>query len=286
MATSPFNLSEIEQALNGRFALANAVRGGGQGFVYRARRLWDVNSTPCNRDVALKLHLDARQDARVEREIQAAKDLKHPALATLLEEGLIFVGGRQTRYIAWDFIEGEPLDSKLLRGSLNERDTVQIATDVAAAISVLWSKRIVHRDIAPKNIMVKPDGHAVLIDLGGARHLDNSTLTATGFFFGTIGYLSPEQFRAERALTCASDVFALGIVLFECLLGSHPTARDQHVLVTSPPSAVVRLPNCDRSFSATIDKMLMARASFRPSLAQLTDDLKRAEMSLRLGDKR
>src|SRR5262249_17973033 len=128
-------------------------------------------------------------------------------------------------------------------------------------------------DIAPKNIMVRPDGHAVLIDLGGARHLDNSTLTATGFFFGTVGYLSPEQLRAEHALTCASDVFALGIVLFECLLGSHPTGRDQHVLVTSPPSALTQLPTCDRDLCTTIDKMLMARASFRPSLAQLTEAL-------------
>lgn len=275
MAISPFKLEDIKQALSGRFVLAGEIRTGGQGAVYRAKRIRDLDSQPCSNDVALKLHLDPKQDTRVEREIQAAKNLQHPALATLLEDGLISVGGRQTRFVAWDFIEGESLDARITKGPLSETGTLQIALDVVSAVATLWSRHIVHRDIAPKNIMVKPDSRAVLIDLGGARHLDNTTLTAPGFFFGTIGYLSPEQARAEHALTCASDIFALGIVMFECLLGHHPTRGDQHVLVNSPPSATAQLTACGKELSSLIDKMLLLRASFRPSVAQVTEQLQR-----------
>jgi serine/threonine-protein kinase len=275
MTTNPFKLSDVESALGGRYILGNEIGIGGQGVVYRAERILDGNNQTCKNNVALKLHLDPRQDARVEREIRAAKNLQHATLATLLEEGIIAVGGVQTRFIAWDFIEGESLESRLRNGPLTERETVKIALDVVSAITVLWSKKIVHRDIAPKNIMVRPNGHAVLIDLGGARHLDTSTITAPGFFFGTMGYLSPEQFRAEHALTASSDVFALGTVIFECLLGHHPTRGDQFILVTTPPSALTSLSSNNQELCRTIDKMLANRAPFRPTLAQLSTALER-----------
>ena len=274
MAVSPFSMADVERSLGGRYVLSHELRTGGQGVVYRAKRIRDTKAASCNNDVALKVHLDPKQDARVQREIQAAQNLKHPTLATLLEEGIITIGGQPTRFIAWDFIEGEPLDKVITKGRLNEGAATTIGFDVAVAIGVLWSKHIVHRDVAPKNIMVKPDGRAVLIDLGGARHLDRSTLTAPGYFFGTIGYLSPEQFRAEHALTCASDIFALGIVMFECLLGHHPTFGDQHQLVSTPPLATVQLPTA-KTLAPIIDRMLLARAPFRPSLHQLIDDLKK-----------
>jgi serine/threonine protein kinase len=228
VGTNPFEPSEIEGAFANRFNLGPELRVGGQGVVYRATRTRDEAGKSCKDDVALKLHLDPRQDERVEREISAAKTLRHPTLASLLEDGTVVIGTRRTRYIAWSFIVGEPLDSQLLRGSLTEPEVVRIGLDVTLAITVLWSKRIVHRDITPKNIMIKAEGGAVLIDLGGARHLDNTTITAPGATFGTPGYFSPEQYRAEHALTSASDVFALGVVLLQCLLGHHPTNFDQH----------------------------------------------------------
>jgi serine/threonine protein kinase len=269
MTTNPFNKVDVEAALNGRYVLGAEIRVGGQGVVYRATRLRDGKGLQCNNDVALKLHLDAKQDERVRREIEAAKNLHHSSLATLLEEGVIVVGGRSTLYIAWDFIVGEPLDERLSKGPLTEKETLQIARDVTSAIFALWSKHIVHRDIAPKNIIVKTDGSAVLIDIGGARHLDKTTITLAGATFGTPGYFSPEQSRAEHALTCASDVFTLGVVLLECLLGRHPTNLDQHSLVTSPPSAMALIPAADRTFRETLDRMLHLRAAFRPSLTQL-----------------
>jgi serine/threonine protein kinase len=275
MTTNPFNASDIGAALNARYVLGSEIRVGGQGVVYRATRVLDASGMPCNDDVALKLHLDSRQDERVEREISAAKNLRHSTLATLLEDGTIIVGGKRTRYLAWDFIKGAPLDIKLSSKALNEVETIRIARDVVSAIDALWSKHIVHRDIAPKNIMVKADGSAVLIDLGGARHLDNTTITAPGATFGTPGYLSPEQYRAEHALTSASDVFALGVVMLECLLGRHPTNYDQHRLAASPPKAPVLMPHASVELRRIIDGMLQLRASFRPSLKTLQEEFDR-----------
>src|SRR5207249_479111 len=275
MATNPFKVADVEASLNKRYVHGTEIRVGGQGVVYRATRVRDGSGGSCSNDVALKLHLDAKQDERVDREIKAAKNLRHPTLATILEEGTIVIGGKQTRYIAWDFIAGEALDAKLSKGAISELATVRIARDVTLAIATLWSKHIVHRDIAPKNIMVKADGSAVLIDLGGARHLDNTTITAPGATFGTPGYFSPEQYRAEHALTCASDVFILGVVVLECLLGHHPTSFDQNRLALSPPSANALVLSASKALREIIDEMLQLRASFRPSLSSLQEKFNR-----------
>jgi eukaryotic-like serine/threonine-protein kinase len=274
MTTNPFNARDIEAAFNQRYVLGSEIRVGGQGVVYRATRVRDEMGMQRNNDVALKLHLDSRYDERVEREIRAAKDLRHPNLATLLEEGSIVVANKVTRYIAWEFIDGEPLDFKLSLGPLSEPATLRIGHDVVEAILALWTRHIVHRDVAPKNIMVKTDGAAILIDLGGARHLDNTTITAPGFTFGTVGYFSPEQYRAEHALTSASDVFALGVVMLECLLGNHPTHGDQHRLAASPPTATSLIPGLRAEFRGILDQMLQLRASFRPPLARLQEQFR------------
>lgn len=274
MAANPFNPAEVEAALGGRFALGPELRIGGQGVVFRATRIRDESGNPCKDDAALKLHLDPRQDERVEREIRAAKNIRHAALADLLEDGVIALLGNDVRYIAWRFIEGEPLDTRIAKGALSERETLQTACDVATAVGVLWSHRIVHRDIAPKNIMLVPNGHAVLIDLGGARHLGNSTITAPGATFGTIGYLSPEQCRSEHALTSASDVFALGIVMLECLLGRHPTNGDQYRLLSSRAPVDALIPGVRQESREIIESMLHQRAAFRPRIEQLSANLK------------
>jgi len=269
MAKNPFDPSDLEKALGGRYLLGDELRVGGQGVVYRATRVLDENGGGCKEDVAIKFHLDSRQDARVEREIAAVKNVRHQALAALLEDGVVRMGVRDVRYIAWEFIEGEALDTKISAGAMTERAVVQVAIDVVSAIAVLWSRRIVHRDISPKNIMVRPDGRAVLIDLGGARHLDNTTITAPGATFGTVGYLSPEQCRAEHALTSASDVFALGVVMLECLAGRHPTNFDQHRLMSSVLPVSTLVPNATRELRELIEGMVRLRAPFRPRIAQL-----------------
>jgi len=100
--TNPFSANEVEASFGGRYVFGSELRVGGQGVVYRAKRVRLPDGSACSDEVALKLHLDAKQDKRVEREIEAMKYLRHPALATLLEEGTISIAGKQTRYIAWE----------------------------------------------------------------------------------------------------------------------------------------------------------------------------------------
>lgn len=266
MPQNPFDSQLVEASFRGRYKITKELRVGGQGAVFKATR---DPGTPSSREVALKLHLDPKQDVRVEREIRAMTAMSHPALSQLIEHGLCDVGGTLTRYIAWEYIDGDPLDTVLSKGPLDESSVIRMAADVSSAIGAIWQKRIVHRDINPKNIMLRHGGGAVLIDLGGARHLDETSVTAVGSTFGTPGYFSPEQYRAERALTSASDIFSLGVVLEQSLSGKHPTGYDQQRIASAPPSCHTVAPNTSKALAAVIDKMLSIRAAFRPSIEDL-----------------
>ena len=109
---------------------------------------------------------------------------------------------------------------------------------MAKAIDSIWKLRIVHRDIKPSNIMRKTSGRYCLIDLGVARHIDRTPLTNLGSTWGTVGYLSPEQCRFQRQLTCKSDIFSLAVVLTESALGKHPTNRNQEKLLLLDPKNI------------------------------------------------
>ncbi len=262
MPVNPFTSSDVELALGRRYTIKQELGVGGQGAVLRATRANTPDGTAAHDEVALKLHLDPRQDVRVEREIRAMQGLTHPALSRLIEHGFCDIAGKRIRYIAWEFIEGQSLNERLAAGVLPEREVLVMAADVADAVGAIWSRRIVHRDINPKNIMLKTGGGAVLIDLGGARHLDETTVTAVGATFGTVGYFSPEQARAERALSSASDVFSLGIVMVQSLLGSHPTGYDQQSLISGFRATGLGL-NARPELLGAIDRMLSPRAAFR-----------------------
>jgi serine/threonine protein kinase len=148
-----------------------------------------------------------------------------------------------------------------------------IAADISDALETVWSSRIVHRDIKPSNIMYMPDeDRAILIDLAYARHIGKTSLTTFGRTYGTIGYMSPEQFlRAERSLTCKSDVFSLGVVLLESATGCHPTGRDQRVLARNPPQSRKLIPDFPDELKHLFDRMLSRRPAFRPTPAEVRD---------------
>jgi serine/threonine protein kinase len=168
-----------------------------------------------------------------------------------------------------------------------------IGRDVSAAIAEIWSRRIVHGDIKPSNIMFRNSGDymtlaseasAVLIDLDAGRYLDqeNTRLTlrpsrsleygdnaAALEPLGTWGYFSPEQIRGVRALSCASDVFSLGVVMMQCLLGRHPTGYSQSALSDGIRASGGRLA-ASADLLCTLDKMLWADPTFRPNPADLS----------------
>ena len=260
-----FPIREANIALGSRFQVGALIRGGGQGVVYRGARIQTPEGQPVNDECAIKYYFDSAQDERVEREIRALEGFRHPNLANVLEHGGFELGGELVRFVVWEYIDGHPLDLRLRNEVLSGRIAACIGRDVSRAIGHIWSKRIVHRDVAPKNIMLKRgDAEAVLIDLGIARHLLESPLTSTGLSWGTRGYLSPEQYRAEPNLTCHSDVFSLGICLQEALAGRHPTRGDQQALITAPPKTSNVVPSAPAALAEVIDKMLSIRAPFRP----------------------
>ena len=168
-----------------------------------------------------------------------------------------------------------------------------IGRDVSAAIAEIWTLRIVHGDIKPSNIMLRHSGdyitvgsvdNAVLIDLGGAnflnqddsraslrpsRSFDQDNTTAALKPLGTLGYYSPERYRGERALSCASDVFSLGVVMVQCLLGWHPTAYDQNALAGGIQASAGKVP-ASQGLLWALDRMLSPRSTWRPNPAELS----------------
>jgi len=285
--------ADIEAALGQRYVIGHEIAAGGQGVVFRATRTSRPDGTAANDVVALKLHFDRRRNIRAQPEIIATENFSHPNLAGLIEHGYCDVAGRHTRYVAWEFIDGQPLSVLLKNGPLLESEVLAIGRDVSAAIAEIWSRRIVHGDINPSNIMIRNSdgdimvdavGSAVLIDLGAARYLgQNNILTLKPLGrpdrrsrkpFGTRGYFSPEQIKGSKSLSCASDVFSLGVVMLQCLLGRHPTNYDQIALADGTRASDGRLA-ANIGLLCALDKMLSPLPAFRPNPAELSQRFQR-----------
>jgi serine/threonine protein kinase len=269
MADHPFVPGDVEAALGRRYVVGPEIAIGGQGAVFKATRVSKTDGTAADDVVALKLSLHSGQDTRAKREIATAEKISHPSLARLIEHGYCEVAGRHTRYVAWEFVEGQSLSSRLrIGGRLLESEVLPIGRDVSAAIAAIWSQRIVHGDIKPSNIMLRDSGGAVLIDLGAAKHSEQDNTLDARRPFGTWGYFSPEQARGE-AVTCASDIFSLGVVMLECLLGRHPTAHHQSGLEEGFRATDCKL-GTNPGLLSMLDRMMSERPGFRPIPEDLT----------------
>ncbi len=277
MAIHPFDPADIEAALGHRYVVGREIGIGGQGVIFKATRISQPDGAEANDVVALKLNLHPYQESRVQREITTVENIGHSSLARPIEHGYCEVAGSRTRYVAWEFVEGQTLSHRLrIGGRLLDAEVLPIGRDVAAAIAAIWSRRIVHGDIKPSNIMLRDSGGAVLIDLGAAKDPEHDDTMAARRPFGTWGYFSPEQARGER-VTCASDVFSLGVVMLECLLGRHPTACHQSDLDEGFRATSFKL-GANPSLLGMLDKMLSERQLFRP----IPSDLSRYFETLKL----
>lgn len=275
MATAAPEVPRIQAAFGDRLLIHGPIRLGGQALVLHASR--DVTGSPgLRQDLALKVYLDRAQDERVEREIQVAMSVRHFALANLLEHGTVDIDGSRFKYLVWELIPGEALDSKIGRdGPLPPRIACLVGRDVATAVEAIWSRRIVHRDVNPKNIMLRSSQEgAVLIDLGIAKYLDQTPLTAPGIAWGTAGYLSPEQMMGMD-LTCQSDVFSLGVTLQQALCGRHPTNGDQRPLAAGGVRTADLAPAVPARLAHVLDLMVKQRAAHRPSPKALVEEFVR-----------
>lgn len=213
-----------------RYRLDSRVATGGMGEVWRA------TDTVLDRVVAVKVLRSEYADdptfrSRFEAEARNAAALHHPGVASVFDFGEVSsADGSPRPFLVMELVPGEPL-SALLRDHepmLPDR-AADLVAQAADAIAAAHALDIVHRDVKPGNLLVTPDGTVKITDFGIARAADTVALTGTGEVIGTPHYISPEQAAGERAGK-ASDVYALGVVLYECLAGRRPFVADTPLL--------------------------------------------------------
>lgn len=238
---------------------------GGQGVVFAADA--SLKNSRGVSGVALKIYYPGAVSERTQREVEAMHRIQCDNLVRLHSAGDIKLRGTDCIFVATEFLAGQLLSSKISAGKLPLNEVAKLACNVACAIEAMWNERIVHRDIKPENIMVVTSGDSVVLDLGVARHLSMGSLTSVGKTWGTQGYMSPEQCQGLRQLSCKSDIFALGIVLHEALLGYHPTNKNQMLLLRGGPSIRAHLNN--DPVAAFLDSMVILQPSRRPTPAQV-----------------
>ncbi len=259
-----------------RYRVTEKIGTGGMADVYKA-----VDET-LGRTVAVKvMHARYASDpafaSRFRQEAQAAANLQSPNIVNMYDWG----ADGDTYYIVMEYVRGSDLKSIILeKGALPSKKVADIGAQVASALSVAHGYDIIHRDIKPHNIMVQPDGSVKVMDFGIAR-AGNSTMTQTGSVLGTAHYVSPEQAQGKE-LTGASDLYSLGVVLYECVTGTLPFDADTPVAVALkqvneqplPPSA--RNSHIDPGLEAIIVKAMQKRAADRYSSPdEMRQDLRR-----------
>ena len=207
------------QLLGGRYALDELIAEGGMGQVFRAR------DTVLNRDVAVKVLRSeytghATFLARFRAEAQHAAGLVHPNIATLFDYGEVdSPTGEHLAYLVMELVRGEALSALLRRERrLSTERTLDVLRQSAAGLAAAHAIDVVHRDVKPGNVLLGADGAVKLTDFGVAVSATSVPLTRTGEVVGTANYLSPEQAEGKKA-TPASDVYALGLIGYECLAG-------------------------------------------------------------------
>jgi len=257
-------LADIGNVLGGRYRLIELLGQGGMATIYRAR------DSQLERDVAVKLlrpeyGRDPDFLSRFRQEAQSAASLNHPNIVSVFDYGQDPAGP----FIVMELIDGEDLAALIRRtGALSPRQAAGLTAEVARALEIAHRRGIVHRDVKPHNVMLAADGRIKVADFGIARAVAEAQMTLPGTTMGSVHYFSPEQARGENT-TPASDVYSLGIVLYELLTGRRPWEGDSAAAI-----AMARLTGAPPAPSA-------ARAGVPPAL----DAIARRAMALEPADR-
>ncbi len=277
-------LTDVAPLLNpgtriGTYVIEREIARGGMGVVYRA------HDERLRRTVAVKAlspHLgrDARARTRLRREAQAAASLSHESVATVFaleEQG-------QQLYIVSEYVEGRTLRDRLSDGPVPVSEVIALGTDLAHALGAAHARGIVHRDLKPENIIQTPGGKVKVLDFGIA-HVEGDgaqTVTATGVLVGTPGYMAPEQLRGLQ-VDARTDIFALGVVLYELVTGEAPFGRSATpsvvaaVLERTPRQPAALVPGVSHALSSVVMTCLAKDPADRyPSMAAVARGLEQA----------
>ena len=242
--------------LSGRYRLESKLGSGGMSTVYLAQ------DEVLDRPVAVKLlHREISEEAdqleRFRREARAAARLSHPNLV-----GVIDAGEDEGRpYIVFEYVPGETLKQRIQQPAARcpVDEAVAYGIEIGRGLIAAHGRKLVHRDVKPQNVLIDPDGRAKVTDFGIARSLESSGLTATGRVLGTTDYVSPEQAMGED-VDERSDVYSLGIVLYEMLVGDVPFQAETQVGVAMKhvneplPDVQVERPDVSAAVASVIDR--------------------------------
>jgi serine/threonine-protein kinase len=273
--------SPVGTLLSQRYRLDAKVGTGGMSTVYRAF------DTVLERQVAIKLmHREIAGDSdqleRFRREARAVAQLNHPHVVGVIDAGEEGSGddGFATPYIVFEYVEGETLKDRIRRnGRLPVPEAIAYAIEIARALGAAHASQIVHRDVKPQNVLVDEEGAAKVTDFGIARSLAQEGLTADGRVLGTTDYVSPEQ-ALGHLVSGQSDVYSLGIVMFEMLTGDVPFKGDNQVTVAMKhvreelPDVQVRRTEVSAALAAVLDRATAKELDRRyPDAGALIADL-------------
>src|SRR5918998_1676709 len=248
-------MTVIGTLISERYRLEEKIGSGGMSSVYRA---FDPT---LERWVAIKLmHRDISGDPdqleRFRREARAVAQLNHPHVVTVIDAG----EDDGAPYIVFEFVEGETLKDRIRRnGRLPVAEALAYAIEIARALGAAHERQIVHRDVKPQNVLIDEEGAAKVTDFGIARTLHQDGLTADGRVLGTTDYVSPEQ-ALGHAVSGQSDLYSLGIVLFEMLTGDVPFKGENQIAVAMKhvreqlPDVQIRRPEVSAALAAVLDR--------------------------------
>ncbi|MFH1417431.1 MAG: protein kinase [Planctomycetota bacterium] len=245
-SNGPTGLSLVPGVIIAGYDITRIVHHGGQGVVCQAAQ----HST--GRTVAVKLLLggSAASDAnkkRFGREIELLANLKHPNIVTIFDSGTTSTG---TPFYVMDYVDGLPLHDYVRQAKLDVDAVLKLFQVICRAVNYAHQRAVIHRDLKPSNILVDREGNPRVLDFGLAKAIDDVELTAvsaSGQVIGTISYMSPEQARGSADLDIRTDIYSLGIILYEVLTGHHPYAAGGHPtdvlqkVTQTPPTSPSRL---------------------------------------------